>query len=415
MSEIPRSMSYAMRKSVAVQADSTLRQFGSNNGTTFSPTVNEIRINVSADGFLDGTKSYLYFGISNKNTVGQSENLQLDSDALSWVDQIRVESNGAVLERIERAGVYNNLVSRWNGGLGGVQSRNAKAGGPAFAADMPLVGQTIDEGLSAQFAVKLPLGFLHSHHGRAIPQGANFDLVVRVNATAAQCFKWEANGKTLFEITNPRFYAPVYKVMDQDVMSEYSQALMERGIQWSGDTVKTYIGSVAGAGGAKVIQINDRSLSLKALVGVMRSDAIVTAYNSNSIGASTIKGITQMTYTIGGKNYPQDQIQVSATDAGRLYEEAQKALAPEGKEYSEPTVSLTNFVGDDKMGCFAVDLRHFDDEKLMMVGLNTAAQGSPNTLELQGGSTTPASEMAVFGICESVFSMDGRGQILASS
>ena len=81
MSEIPRSMDYAMSKAVAVNADTNLRQFASNNGTTFSPTVNEIRINVAADGFLDGAKSYLYFTINNLNAAaGQA--LVLDNDAL---------------------------------------------------------------------------------------------------------------------------------------------------------------------------------------------------------------------------------------------------------------------------------------------------------------------------------------------
>ena len=82
MSEIPRSMSYAMRKANAVQAETNLRQFAANNGTVFSPTVNEMRINVSADGFLDGAKSYLYFTIANLNTTA-ANNLKLDSDARS--------------------------------------------------------------------------------------------------------------------------------------------------------------------------------------------------------------------------------------------------------------------------------------------------------------------------------------------
>lgn len=416
MSEIPRSMSYAMRKSPAVQADTNLRQFASNNGTTFSPSVNEIRINVAADGFLDGAKSYLYFTINNTNTTA-GENLVLDADALCWLDQIRIESQGSVLERLERAAVYTNLKGRWQDGVGQVLARNAKMGGPISAASVGNDGATIDEATSATFACKLPLGMLNAHHGRAIPQGASFDIVLRVNSTAAQCFKWEAAGQTDFTITNPRFYAPVYRVDSPEVMSEYSQALMERGIMWTGDTVKTYINSATAGASTKTAQINDRSTSLKALLSVMRSNTIVSSATANSVGSSQLLGVTQMRYIISGQNYPQDTVQYSATDAGRLYEEAQKALAKDGESYCEPTVSNASFVATTEagQGLLAVDLKRFDDEKLMMTGLNTASTAAPNLLEITGDANAVASDITTFAICDSTFVLDGRGSITASS
>src|SRR6056300_1275036 len=156
MSEIPKSMQYAMRKAAAVNAEATLLQFAANNGTTFSPSVNEIRINVSADGFLDGSKSYLYFTINNGN-ASAGQNLALDSDALCWIDQIRVESNGQVLERLDRAAVWNNLQARWKGAVGQRFARYAKCGGPVLTAhSLANSGATIDEATSATFASPLP-------------------------------------------------------------------------------------------------------------------------------------------------------------------------------------------------------------------------------------------------------------------
>ena len=144
-------MTYAMAKASAVEATTNLRQFASNNGTTFSPTVNEIRINVAADAFLDGSKSYLYFTINNLNAAaGQA--LVLDSDALCWLDQIRIESQGNVLERLERAAVYSNIAGRWKQGVGQVLARNTKQGGPVSAASVGNDGLSIDEATSATFA-----------------------------------------------------------------------------------------------------------------------------------------------------------------------------------------------------------------------------------------------------------------------
>tara|TARA_R110002110_G_scaffold83135_4_gene215933 strand:+ start:3219 stop:4469 length:1251 start_codon:yes stop_codon:yes gene_type:complete len=416
MSEIPRSMDYAMSKAVAVNADTNLRQFASNNGTTFSPTVNEIRINVAADGFLDGAKSYLYFTINNLNAAaGQA--LVLDNDALCWIDQIRVESQGSVLERLERSAVYTNLKGRWQDGVGQVLARNTKMGGPVSAASIGNDGLSLDEATTSTFACKLPLGILNAHHGRAIPQGGSFDIVIRVNATAAQCFKWESNAATDFSITNPRFYAPVYRVDSPEVMSEYSQALQERGIMWSGDVVKTYINSQTTGAGPKTAQINDRSLSLKSLITVVRTSTIVADATSNSVGSSQLLGVTQMRYIISGQNYPQDTVQYSTTDPGRLYEEAQKALAKDGDTYCEPTCARALFVATDAtgQGILAVDLKRFDDEKLMMTGMNTASTAAPNLLEITGDGSSVASDITTFAICDSTFVLDGRGTITASA
>ena len=416
MSDIPRSMEYAMSKSTAVEAQTNLRQFASNNGTTFSTSVNEIRINVAADGFLDGTKSYLYFTIKNEN-LSAGQNLKLDSDALSWIDQIRVESQGLVLERLERTALYANLKGRWTDGITRQPSRNAKMGGPLHSFGDANDGALINETASEAFACKLPLGMLNAHHGRAIPQGASFDIVIRVNATAALCFKWENAAATAFSILNPRFYAPVYRIENAEVMAEYNVALKDRGIMWSGDVVKTYINSMTAGAGTKTAQINDRSASLKALVTVARSNTIVADATKNSVGSSQLLGITQMRYVIAGQNYPQDTIQYSNVDIGRLYEECQKAMARDGETYCEPVCFRSAFIAtnEDGQGTLAVDLKKFNDERLMMTGMNTANSASPNLLELTTDATAVASDLTTFAICESVFVLDGRGSMTASA
>lgn len=413
MNEIPSSMAYAMKNSDSINAETTLRQFAANNGTTFSSAVSEIRINVSADGFLDGNKSYLYFTINNTNATA-GDILTLDSSALCWVDSIRVESNGQVLERLDRAAVWDNLQARWKDGATQIQARNAKCGGPVLGgALLANDGDAIAGSASKTYACPLPLGFLNTHHGRAIPQGGNFDIVVRCNSQAGQCFKWTTTTQNDFTITNPRFYAPVYRVNDSEVMGEYSQAIMERGLTWSGDIVKTYVNSFPAGSGTRNLQINDRSRSLKALVSVARQDSEITTDTKNSVGASSLLALTQMRYVIGGKNYPQDQVQYDPTDGARLYEECQKALAPDGKTHCEPAVSGAAFNAIDAtgQGVMAVSLKLFDDESLRMTGLDTASSAAPNTLELINGAAAVSSEVSTFAIAEAVFAMDGRGQM----
>jgi hypothetical protein len=111
---VPKSLMYGMNSVTAVSGSTVLRQFAASNGNSFNVATNEIRIPVNAgNGFLLGEKSYLAFTITNDNDVAAVDangaagavvsNLTLDSDAFCWCDQLRVESQGLVLERLDRA------------------------------------------------------------------------------------------------------------------------------------------------------------------------------------------------------------------------------------------------------------------------------------------------------------------------
>ena len=415
--EIPSSMSYAMRKVPAVKSSAILRSFAASNGNSFTSSVNEIRIPINCDGFLDGSKSYLFFTINNSgaNAAG------LDPYGLCWCDQLRIESNGQVLERVERAGVYDTLRRRWTKGQKAISHMNVVAGGPApGGATLTNDGAALATTNTITLAMDLPLGFLNAHHGRAVPKGASFDLVIRVNSTLAQCFKF-TTGATAFSIENPRFYAPVYQVEDAEVMDEYAAALSERGISWSGDSVKSYVNSVSAGAGTKTLQINDRSNSLKGLITVLRDDTTVAGATTNSVGHSTLEGVTQVRTSIAGRNYPPDNITVNtvatALEVGRLYAECSKVLAAEGDLECDSAVVLATYAGlteTSAQGVIAVDLKRFDDDKLMMVGLNTAANNSPSTIELQCVAAATAREAVTYALAESVWTLDGRGMLSVS-
>jgi len=415
--EIPKSMSYAMRKVPAVQSSAILRSFAASNGTTFNNTTNEIRIPVNCDGFLDGSKSYLFFTINNSGANAAA----MDPYGLCWCDQIRIEANGQVLERVERAGVFDALRRRWTHGQKAISKNSAIAGGPTPGfTSLSNTGDSLATTETLSLAMDLPLGFLNSHHGRAVPKGSSFDLVVRVNSTLAECFKY-TTGATAFSIDNPRFYAPVYQVEDAQVMDDYSAALMERGISWSGDSVKSYVNSTTAGAGTKVLQINDRSNSLKGLITVLRDNTTRADATSNSVGHSTIEGITQVRTSIAGRNYPPDNISCSTAAASleiaRLYQECSKVLAAEGEVECDSGVVAATFGGNTPataQGVVAVDLKKFDDDKLMMVGLNTAANNSPSTIELTTDANALACEAVTYALAEAVWTLDGRGQLSVS-
>ena len=411
---VPKSLMYGMNSVTAVSGSTVLRQFGASNGNSFNTATNEIRIPVNAgNGFLLGAKSYLAFTIVNGNA---DKKLTLDSDALCWCDQLRVESQGLVLERLDRAALYNNIRAVMAGG----PERDARACKSGAKADTSASndGEEIAAAKSGSYVCNLPLGFLKNHLGRAIPSGVSFDLIIRVNSNAVECFKWEAADDVLFSVTNPRFYAPVAVIDNPNIINEYRATVAKTGINWSGDVVKTYVSAIAEGTGPQTFQINDRSQSLKALVSAQRGtgDAMAAAKNKSATNLATMSSYS---YNIQGQSYPQDTVTISVSpdsrDVGRAFEECQKVFADYGDDYSKPHTTLSLFAGTAAAGTgvVGVDLRRFDDHSLKMTGLNTALGGSPSTLEVNF-DTAVAGNMTTFGIAEAVWSMGSDGRISVS-
>jgi len=380
--------------------------FASGNGSTFNENTNEIRIAVSAsDGFLDVSKSYLQFTIANTHAATA---FALGADATCWIDQLRVESNGQLLERIDRADLWSSLSNKWNSSFSKVQSRHVKSGGPLFAVSMATEGATIAQGASLECCIPLPAGIFKSSNGRAIPQGANFDIIIRCK-TGVSAFVWAADTAVpAYEIRNPRFYCPQFRLGNPAAQQEYNAVVANLGVAWTGRTVKTYIGSMTNQAQLQTIQINDRSQSLVALVAVARLSATLINAVGNKL-QTVPEQATQLMYRIDGRQYPPDMLTcAAATDFARVYEECQRAMAPDGEDYSSPNINVEDFTA--RSWAFGVDLLHFSDDKLSLCGLNTAASASPSVLEWQKGAAGAASDVTVFAICDARY-MFKNGQL----
>jgi hypothetical protein len=409
ISGIPRAMRFGLSKVPSIDAHSSLRMFASGNGTVFNQATNEIRISVSAgDGFLDVSKSYLQFQLAN---LDPALDMTLSSDAGCWIDQVRIESNGQLLERIDRMDLWASLDEKWNTNFGQIQARQAKAGGPVFSATMLQSGTVFAQATSATFCIPLKAGLFHTANGRAIPQGAVFDIIIRCK-TAASAFTWEtANAANLYSVTNPRFYCPQFRLGNSAAQQEYNSVVANMGVAWSGRTVKTYIGSMTAVAATQTIQINDRSQSLLGLVAVARLAATLADATASKL-ATVPEQASNLVYRIDGRMYPQDSITCNATtDYSRVYEECQRAMALDGHDYSSPSIAGASFIA--RSWAFGVDLRHFSDDKLALVGLNTAASASPSVLEWTKSAGGGASDVTIFAICEARF-MYRNGQLSAS-
>ena len=265
---LPKSMRYAMTSVPAVQADCTLARFDSTNGVLFSPTgANDIRIRVRSDGFLVGHKHYLQFKLNGTNAGF------IDGDAGSFIERLTIEANGTQIEQVDRYGLYNGIRKNYNTSAPEIYRKNSQAGGALLGCDasdeikLGNLGAAIGNASANTFCIQLNSGFIMNTFNKALPMGmAEIEIILRLRSNTGALVNTGADAGTTptYTISEPRIYAPVYRIQNPSVMSSYNQ-LASSGISWVGDTVKTYVNSVNNVSGPQTLQINDRSQSLKAL------------------------------------------------------------------------------------------------------------------------------------------------------
>lgn len=108
----PRQVNYDNILPLAIESRSNRREFLPVNGQSFSNSTGATiaRIDVNADSMLDATHSYLECVVNNTSATAHNT-LLLNPFCPSWVQRLRIESGGVVIEDInEYARLYAMLV-----------------------------------------------------------------------------------------------------------------------------------------------------------------------------------------------------------------------------------------------------------------------------------------------------------------
>jgi hypothetical protein len=444
---IPKSMRYGLQSATAIQASTTLARFSSINGNSFNSSgSNQIRLRVSAQGFLDGDKHYLEFKITTA-----TNDCHVDTSAASFIDRMRIEANGVVIEEINSYGLYASIQQTYNSDLSKVFKNASQSGaaqleiksldtgdagdaGKIAKCEVGALGEGITATHSKVFCIQLESGLLKNHHHKALPDGmVELDIILTLAGNNQAIVA--STGAPTWTLTEPTLYAPVYRIENADVMNAYRQTVAAGSIMWSGTTAKTYINAVANSAGTKSLQINDRSLSCLGLVTALRDAGVnseLTKYSNGAYGFNDGTGsVSRMVYRINGVNFPNSDINLVVAEdglnVGRVYEEAIKALAKDGKPYSEANVSRHQLQGsfneafggaatskstEVPKGLLAVSLKKFDDNMLRMTGLNTSANSSPNVLEFTHSAFAAGGcEATTYSLVEAFYQMAPNGSL----
>ena len=460
---LPKSIRYSMGSANAVQSSTVLSRFSSVNGTIFSSTSsNQVRIKIRGNGFLQVDKHYLEFTITTATA-----DAQIDTHAGSFIDRIRIESGGQIVEELNNYGLYNAIKQNYNTDVNELYKKNAESGSgklaikfepsqvglagadtaaavkvvtdAAFAADngklfeveRDAAGELIATGNSKVFCIQLESGLLKN--AKALPDGLNeIDLIITL---ASDTQAMVSAGAATYTMTNPTLYIPAMRVENADVMQSYRQVVAQEGVMWSGVSQKSYVNALPLAAGTPVLQINDRSLSCLGLITAIQTataNATNASYSNGAFGYTDVTSTTKINrfrYIIQGDNFPQSDILINVADDGlniaRATEESCKALAPLGHNYCDSLISKTKAVSqfdlayaaspatggtDAPCGLLSVDLKRTSNDGMRMVGMNTAQNSSPSVLELNVSVALAAACTATtYALVESFYQMDSQG------
>ena len=416
---LPQSMRFAVGSKRSVAAKLSHLNFQPYNGNSFSPdSNNEVRLSIQSPGFLDVSKHVLRLTVT---AVTANVAAKIDYSLASLFDQVRIESQGTVLERIDRYGLIDNVKSMYNDSLTELKNKSAMTLGPDFSATTMASGGkafAAATGGSLTGCLRIRSGLLQSKHGHALPMGSPpLEIILRLNPANA-CLLGVTGGTpgtlTSVTVSNVAFLCPMYQIESEAIMAQYRQVLQSSPLTICGETYKTYVNSLTASGVNQVLQINDKSRSLKGLVSCVRSSTAPTTYIAPSNSEFTIDKINKYTYMIGGSQMPPGGISISDTNAGEAMDQAQKALAPYNHIRGSGMVGLAAFIeangttGDGGKGVLAVDLKKFSDSERCFIGIDTASSAQPMTVEFECASDVAAGDVTTFAVVEAEYVLQGN-------
>ena len=430
---LPLAVRYGITLPVAVSGQSTMSRFDSVNGQEFAfgSASQEIRINVSSPSFLLGSESYLQFEIANADATNAAKFMGSANDC---IESLRIESNGVELERIDGYNMITTILKRYTS----VSDTTTQIfeGAPLRSSDAAAViagNSTIKAATSRTFCIRLNSGFLSGGSLRkALPLigTGGFTMVLRL-ATVADAFCQVKNadgaqatasiGAGNLKMVNPRFYAPCFQIDDAGFGQRYSTMLNSMGIEWSGVTSKRYTNQLQAVAGPTqtVLQLNDRSLSLRGFVTAMRP---YSENEKNNSFLTDMSRVTRYRYLISGQEMPLGGIDYKPNAAGRAYFESLKLFGSMANADSNISYSTFTGTGFDTngaanvdcslkytLGTACVDLKKYGDNNLNLTGLNTAMSTVPSTVEIYTEAIAATTRIDTFAIVDVVYRLDQNG------
>ena len=465
---LPSNADYTKVLPLAVESRSRGRTFFPTNGQSFTSNGNNIiRIDLSAQAFLDPKHSYLRFTM--ENTTGQNMGVDFGGGH-AFIERLRIEQAGNVLCDTNN---YNKLMSAIilpaQGGLEssatrsiteGVrflnQGNNGVMGEPTLAAD--LSGATLISPFNSNgqinnaeeftFAIPLMNGLIGTTQDKLVPLQllGSSPITIEIQlAPALDVGIYAAGIAAGYTIKNVRYIAQLVEVGPEvDANLRMVQELSGGRLVMNGVDYTHFAGNIqANAQGNTSINVPARRKSLKSLffVGASKAYAGGAAHHlvhNLSFGGNF--GMNDYQLKIGSVVYPPTPVDCQfAADPERSRAEAASELAKcfgvLGSVNGLGTISTINYANTDcavgsmrtnagavdgavnqsqRYAPFGLDLEAFQRTAIES-GVNTADQSLPITLTINiGAAIAEAINVDAYVAYDALYFIDEVGNIRVS-
>lgn len=435
-SSLPLSMRYAVTGADGIPSRTRLSRFDATSSEYSANSNNQILIPCSADGFISSAESYLFMRVESEHATAGVAHLEGDLSCLIDKIEIQVQGSSGKVETIDNYNTYSLLDSRYNSDLTDSTYNQIVSGAhaPAFIYNPKGTGlaRAGGDGTTPDHtivAVKLKAGFLNSYYDKALPMGLpQFTIMLTLaSATDALIFTDAGATNVNYKVSQVRWYAPVFQILDENVMGAYTRQIQSSPTMWIGQSVSTIVNTTAAGASRRTYQLNASYKSLNGMISVIRNNTNLNNKEKASIANSTIVGCLEFLYRIGSSQYPQDAIEIGSVESdttgfnlSRAYIEAVKTFAKHGKMSAKNTqvdraAFIANETGNAPASCgagvLAINLKRYTDDRLVNVGLNTAGSGAPSTLEVNFDGTAVAGQVNTFALYDCVWIMNPNGLV----
>jgi len=475
MSVLPASVDYTKVLPLAVESRARRRTYFPTNGSSFNSAGNNIiRIDLSANAFLDPKHSYLRFSFAN--TAGAGNTMGLDfGGGHGFIRRLRVEQAGNVLSDCQN---YNKLMSAiilpCQGGIDSLAHRSVTEGlrfcneGAAGNSNLPalaaeVTGATANTPTNSNVAIGVAAGANTVSYTFAIPLlngllGTTQDKMVPLQLLGASPITIEielapsidigvyagAADPTGYEVFDVRYVANLVEVGPEvEQQLRMVQDMSGGRIVLNGVDYTHFAGSIsAGATGRQTINVPARRKSMKSLFFVGASSTfgagIQRARYNLSFGGNF--NMREYQLKVGSIMYPPTPVQAvldtpagAAAGRGEAAAELSKCFGTLGSTHGTGVLSRINTytVDCDVAGMaaqsaaggpmvthifapFGIDLEAFQRTAIES-GVNTADRSLPISLIIDiGAAGIEAINVDCYVAYDSLYFIDSAGNISVS-
>ena len=306
---LPSNVDYTKILPLAVESRSRRRTFFPVNGQVFTSGANNIiRIDVSADAFLDPKHSYLRFTMTNNS--GQAMGLDFGGGH-GFISRMRIEQAGNVLSDVNNYGkLLSSILLPAQGGIGssshrsiteGVRYANGAAGPAGMTTDAPAAEQSgslsagcgangnLQLAAAAQYTFAIPIvnGLLGTTQDKMVPLqllgSSPLTIEIEIAPALDVGIYPAAPAAAGYTLSNIRYVAQLVEVGPEvDQQLRMVQEMSGGRLVLNGVDYTHFNGNIPlGAQGNQVINVPARRKSLKSLlfVGASKSYAGGAAQN----------------------------------------------------------------------------------------------------------------------------------------